>query len=137
MVVVTARFLVGTDEDDAILRVHENIRANIVRLPHGIGEPIIVGRGINDVAIVTLTLSPKTENIDRWDDNALYAITDELQHELVKVNNVGLTYVVGGRADQIRVEPDPERLALYGIALNQLIGKNPTRKPFFYHWTFA
>ena len=28
-VVVTARFLVGTDEDTAILRVHEKIRANI------------------------------------------------------------------------------------------------------------
>ena len=30
---VTARFDVGTDADDAILRVHENIRANLDRLP--------------------------------------------------------------------------------------------------------
>lgn len=122
-VVVTARFLVGTSEDDAILRVHENIRANLNNLPYGIGEPLIVGRGINDVAIVTLTLSPKADALDRWDDNALYNIADELQHELIKVENVGLSYIVGGRADQIRVEPDPEKLALYGIALNQLIEK--------------
>ncbi|MDV7340107.1 efflux RND transporter permease subunit [Terasakiella sp. A23] len=121
--VVTARFLVGTSEDDAILRVHENIRANLIRLPNGVGEPVIVGRGINDVAIVTLTLSPKDGNLDRWDDHALYNVADELQHELVKVNNVGLSYIVGGRDDQIRVEPDPEKLALYGIALNQLIDK--------------
>ena len=51
-VVVTARFLVGTDQDIAILRVHEKIRANIGDLPKGIPEPLIVGRGINDVAIV-------------------------------------------------------------------------------------
>ncbi|WP_417783001.1 efflux RND transporter permease subunit [Terasakiella pusilla] len=122
-VVVTARFLVGTSEDDAILRVHENVRANIGKLPHGIGEPLIVGRGINDVAIVTLTLSPKDQADGRWDDNSLYNVADELQHELVKVENVGLSYIVGGSADQIRVEPDPEKLALYGIALNQLIEK--------------
>ncbi|NVJ92736.1 MAG: efflux RND transporter permease subunit [Methylocystaceae bacterium] len=122
-VIVTARFLVGTSEDDAILRVHEKIRANLAKLPYGIPEPLIVGRGINDVAIVTLTLSPKEKELARWNDNALFSIADELQHELIKVDNVGLTYIVGGRADQIRVEPDPERLALYGIALNQLTEK--------------
>ncbi len=122
-VLVTARFLVGTDEDAAILRVHENIRAHMESLPHGIGEPLIVGRGINDVAIVTLTLSPKTQALAHWNDNSLYAVADELQHELSKVDNVGLSYIVGGRADQIRVEPDPEKLALYGIALNQLVDK--------------
>ena len=38
--------------DAAILRVHEKIRANIDRIPVGIPEPLIVGRGIDDVAIV-------------------------------------------------------------------------------------
>ena len=47
---VTARFLVGTNADDAILRVHDKIRANLDRIPVGIPEPLIVGRGINDVA---------------------------------------------------------------------------------------
>ncbi|MBW7849419.1 MAG: efflux RND transporter permease subunit [Rhodospirillales bacterium] len=122
-VMVTARFDVGTEEDAAILRVHEQIRANISDLPVGIPEPSIIGRGINDVAIVVLTLSPKSGREDRWDDNALFNIAEELQHELVKVDDIGLTYIVGGRQDQIRVEPDPERLALYGITLNQLVEK--------------
>ena len=38
-VMVTARFLVGTKADEAILRVHEKIRANIDRIPVGIPEP--------------------------------------------------------------------------------------------------
>jgi multidrug efflux pump subunit AcrB len=58
---VTARFLVGTSPDAAILRVHEKVRANMNRIPVGIPEPLIVGRGIDDVAIVVLTLSPKPE----------------------------------------------------------------------------
>ncbi len=122
-VLVTARFFVGTDEDDALLRIHEKIRANIVDLPKGIPEPLIIGRGINDVAIVTLTLEPTPAAAARWTDNGLFQIADELRHELVKVGDVGLSYIVGGSPNQIRVEPDPERLALYGITLNQLVDK--------------
>ena len=71
-VMVTARFFVGTSEDDAILRVQAKIRANYDRIPTGIPEPLIVGRGINDVAIATLTLSPKPEAAARWTDKDLY-----------------------------------------------------------------
>lgn len=126
-VVVTARFFVGTSADAAILRVHEEISANLSSIPLGIPEPLIVGRGINDVAIVTLTLAPRADlsqaAADRWDDNALYNIAEELLHELIKVEDVGLTYIAGGRPDQIRVEPDPERLSLYGVTLNRLVEK--------------
>ena len=120
---VTARFLVGTDEDVAVLRIHEKIRANIVALPLGIPEPVIVGRGVNDVAIVDLTLSADPKHADQWTDNDLRQVADELQHELAKVDNVGGAYIVGGGESQIRVEPDPERLALYGVTLNQLVSK--------------
>ncbi|WP_395018712.1 efflux RND transporter permease subunit [Dongia sp.] len=122
-VMVTARFLVGTSEDDAILRVHEKIRANYDKIPNGIPEPLIVGHGINDVAIVVLTLAPKPEAAARWTAKDLYEVADQLRAELVKTDNVGLTYIVGGDAQQIRVEPDPERLALYGVTLQQLIAK--------------
>ncbi|CAA7620538.1 efflux RND transporter permease subunit [Magnetospirillum sp. UT-4] len=122
-VVVTARFDVGTSEDAAILRVHQEVRANMRAIPTGIPEPLIIGRGINDVAVVVLTLSPRPERADNWNDNALFAIAEQLQHELVKVNDVGLSYIVGGRKDEIRVEPDPEKLALYGVTLNQLVEK--------------
>jgi len=121
--VATARFLVGTDADDAILRVHEKVRANYDRMPMGIPEPLIVGRGINDVAIVVLTLSAKPEAAGRWDDTALLSIAEEMQADIARIADVGYTYIVGGRPAQIRVEPDPERLARYGITLNQLVDK--------------
>jgi len=122
-VMVTARFKVGTNADDAILRVHEKIRANIERIPVGIPEPLIVGRGINDVAVVVLTLSPKPQAAARYNDKDLYQLAQQLQFELVKTDNIGLTYISGGNAQQIRVEPDPEKLALYGVTLQQLVGK--------------
>ncbi|MFP5515925.1 MAG: efflux RND transporter permease subunit, partial [Alphaproteobacteria bacterium] len=121
--VVTARFVVGTPSDNAILRVHEKLRANYDRMPLGIPEPLVVGRGIDDVAILTLTLFPRAEAAAHWDDNALWTAADRMLAELVKTEDVGLTYIVGGRPDQIRVEPDPERLALAGVTLNQLVEK--------------
>tara|TARA_R110000868_G_scaffold6550_2_gene36994 strand:- start:68671 stop:71946 length:3276 start_codon:yes stop_codon:yes gene_type:complete len=122
-VMVTARFDVGTDPDAAILRVHERVRANMDRIPLGIPEPLIIGRGIDDVAIVSLTLSPKPGEAERWDDNALYNIAEELRAALLSVEDIGLTYIVGGRPDQIRVEPDPERLSQYGVTLQQLTAR--------------
>ncbi|MGD5575287.1 efflux RND transporter permease subunit, partial [Xanthomonas citri pv. citri] len=120
---VTARFLVGTKAEDAILRVHEKIRANLDRIPVGIPEPSIVGRGINDVAVTVLTLSPKPEAAERWTDKDLFELADKLRSELVKVDSIGLTYISGGAAQQIRVEPDPEKLSLFGVTLQQLVAK--------------
>ena len=122
-VVVTARFLVGTDEDTAVLRVHEKIRAALDRIPKGIPEPLIVGRGINDVAILVLTLSAKPDKASEWSDNGLFQVAEELQHELAKVDGVGETFLVGGSPSEIRVQPDPEKLALYGVTLEQVIAK--------------
>ncbi|MBP1091445.1 efflux RND transporter permease subunit [Bradyrhizobium diazoefficiens] len=122
-VMVTARFLVGTKSEDAILRVHEKIRANIDRIPVGIPEPLIVGRGINDVAVTVLTLAPKPEAAGRWTDKDLFELADKLRSELIKIDSIGLTYISGGAAQQIRVEPDPEKLSLFGVTLQQLVAK--------------
>ena len=122
-VLVTARFYTGTKEDDAILRVQAKIRANYDRMPLGISEPLIVGRGINDVAIATFTLSPTPEAAGRWNEKDLHTLAEKMQAELMKVDNVGLTYIQGGADDEISVEPDPEKLALYGVTLAQLEAK--------------
>jgi len=122
-VMVTARFLVGTPSDNAILRVHDKLRANMDRIPVGIPEPQIVGRGIDDVAILSLTLTPKPEAAGRITANDLTRIARELRTEIAKIPDVGLSYIVGETSERLRIAPDPERLALYGMTLQQLAGK--------------
>jgi multidrug efflux pump subunit AcrB len=122
-VMVTARFFTGTSEDDAILRVHAKLRAFYDRIPLGIPEPLIVGRGINDVAIVTLTLSPTPIAASRWTEKDLYQLAEKVQAELDKVDNVGLTYIAGGTPNEISIEPDPEKLSQFGVTLQQLEAK--------------
>lgn len=120
---VTARFKVGTSSDAAILRIHEKVRANMDRIPVGIPEPLIVGRGIDDVAIVVVTLTPAPQVAARYSSADLTRLAHELQVEVAKLPDIGLTYVVGEQPDEIQVEPDPEKLSLYGITLQQLMGK--------------
>ncbi|MDE2029099.1 MAG: efflux RND transporter permease subunit [Alphaproteobacteria bacterium] len=122
-VLVTARFLTGTNEDTAILRVQAKLRANYNRLPLGIPPPFIIKRGINDVATVVLTLSPKADVAGRWNDQNLYELARKVQSSLDKADNVGLTYISGGTPEEISVEPDPEKLNLYGVTLEQLAAK--------------
>jgi len=122
-VLVTARFIVGTETDSAILRVHDKVRANLDRIPVGIPEPMIVGRGIDDVAIVSLTLTPSRDTGDAVSANDLTRVARELRTELSKIDDVGLTYLVGDTEEIIRIAPDPKRLALNGVTLQQLAGK--------------
>ena len=115
---VMARFEVGTSAEDAILRVHDKVRANLDRIPVGIPEPLIVGRGIDDVAILSVTLSAAPGQVVGAND--LTRIARALQAEVAKTEDVGLTYLVGEAQEAIRIAPDPDRLALYGVTLQQL-----------------
>ncbi|HET9427614.1 MAG TPA: efflux RND transporter permease subunit [Allosphingosinicella sp.] len=118
---VTARFLVGSDPDDAAIRIQEKLRANMDRIPVGIPEPLVTVRGISDVPIVVLTLTPEPGTASRWTDRALYDIALQLRSEIAKVDDVGLTFIVGGRPDEIQVAPDPARLSLHRVPLGALV----------------
>ena len=120
-VMVTARFKVGVDPDAAAVRIHEKVRANYDRIPAGIAEPLIQTRGINDVPSLVLTLSPRPGAAGQWTDQALYELAGKLRTEVAKVDDVGLTFIVGGRPQEIRVEPDPARLAQHGVSLGALV----------------
>ena len=120
-VMVTARFVVGVSADTAILRVRDKILANLDRIPVGIPEPLVVGRGINDVAIVSLTFA--AEEGQEMTAADLTRIAREVEVELARIDDVGLTYLVGATEEALRVAPDPERLALYGVTLQQLAAK--------------
>ncbi|MFB0612498.1 efflux RND transporter permease subunit [Aurantiacibacter poecillastricola] len=118
---VTARFLVGSDPEDAAIRIEEKIGANINRIPVGIPEPLVTVRGINDVPIVVLTLSPRADAGGQWTGQTLHELAGRLRTEIAKVDDVGLTFITGGQQQAIRVSPDPAKLELYQVPLGAVI----------------
>ena len=122
-IALTVRFDTGFDDDAAVARVNDAIDANRYRVPKNLPPPLVIGRSIDDAAVVVLTLSPKPGNKGRWSAETLYDLTEELKHEIIKVDDVGLTYIIGGHPKELRIEPDPELLSLYGVTLNQVVEK--------------
>ena len=110
---VTARFLVGTNEDDAVLRVHDKIRANIDRIPIGIPEPLIVGRGINDVADRGADAVAEAGRRRALDRQGPVRPRGEAAHRAGQGRRCRHQLYRRQRPEQIRVEPDPEKLSLY------------------------
>ena len=124
-VMVTARFAVGQDPEAAATRIDEKIKANIERIPAGVAPPQITVRGISDVPIVVLTLTPKPgaqgQSAERWNDRALYDLATKLRSEVAKVDDVGITFLAGGQREAIRVIPDPARLAAARVPLSSVM----------------
>lgn len=120
-IMLTARFLVGTSYDAAILRVQQKMQEPNVLPSSGVGQPIITARGIDDVPILVITVSPNPTIAQRWNDAALYDIARDIKTELIKVEDVGTSFLVGGRPNELRITPDPARLLSNGVALGSLI----------------
>jgi len=113
--IVTVQFIVGEDLGDSIVKVHDKVQSNLDKIPPGVSMPLVKPVGIDDVPIVTVTMWSKDVG-----DDILRTLSFDVLQRLKEVPNTGNGFVVGGRADQIRVEAYPERLSGYGISIAQL-----------------
>jgi len=115
--IVTAQFYVGEDLGDSIVKVHDKIQSNIDAIPPGVSMPIVKPVGPDDVPVVTATIWSKDPNID---DSILRTLALDILQKLEQVPNSGKGFVVGGRAEQIRIEVSPERLNGFGISIQDV-----------------
>jgi len=113
--IVTVRFFVGEDLGESIVKVHDKIRSNMDKIPPDVSMPLVKPVAIDDVPTVSVTLWSRDV-----DDSTLRILANDVLQELGQVKNTGKGFVVGGRADQIRVEVMPERLAGYSLSLQQV-----------------
>ena len=112
---VAVQFYVGEDLGDSIVKVHEKIRSNRDKIPPDVQMPLVKPIAIDDVPTVSISLWSQ-----EVDDSTLRILANDILQELGQIKNTGKGFVVGGRADQIRIEVMPERLSGYGISLQQV-----------------
>src|ERR1035441_10104024 len=58
---LVVRFLVGTKEEDAIIKAYNKLYSNFDRIPAGVSQPIIKVRSIDDVPIFAVTKDTQQE----------------------------------------------------------------------------
>ncbi len=115
MSLIIARFKVGEDMEDSLVKLYNKLMSNMDKLPPGALQPLVKPKDINDVPIVTLTL---------WSEDKtpyeLRRIAKELCLQLKQIDNVSKTWIIGGDTRRFKVIVDRDKLKNYHLSLLQV-----------------
>jgi multidrug efflux pump subunit AcrB len=114
---VIVRFLVGTPQEDALIKVYSKLYSNFDQAVPGVTQPIIKARSIDDVPILSLTLWG-----EHYDSYQLRAIADEVQHNVEQIPDVSESTVIGGLPRTMRVMLNAQKLNAYGLSPLAVVG---------------
>ena len=107
---IIVRFYVGQPMEQSLVDLYDKLMANQDLLPPG-AEPFLVKpKDVNDVPIVTLTLSS-----ERYGEFELHRLAEQVLEEVKKVAGTSAGFIVGGRPRELRIQIDPTRLKAYGL----------------------
>ncbi|MES9858555.1 MAG: efflux RND transporter permease subunit [Sedimenticola sp.] len=123
MGMVTIEFDVGEQMGPSLVKVNDKIDSNMDKIPPGVSPPLVKAKGIDDVAVVNITLWSKDLDKDGApdvDDGQLRMLAHDVLQSIKEIPDTSSGSVVGGRAEQVTVEVFPERLSGYGVTLDQV-----------------
>ncbi|MFW2438759.1 MAG: efflux RND transporter permease subunit [Arenicellales bacterium] len=115
MGIVTVQFKVGEDKEDALVKLYDHIMSNIDRIPPGTEQPLIKPVDVDNVPILTISLSS-----DTVDDGELRNIGNRVMEVLRRVDGTSVSYLHGGRPRTINVELDLKKMKSLGVSLSQI-----------------
>ncbi len=114
---VTVQFLVGQELEASLVKLYDKLESNKDRIPMGVSPPLVKPKGADDVPLVALTLWS-----NQVDDANLRLVALDVLQSLREVADTSQSFVVDGRREELLVEILPERLATFGVSLEQVAG---------------
>jgi len=114
---VIVRFLVGTPQEDALIKVYSKLYSHFEAMPPGVSQPLIKARSIDDVPILALTLWG-----EHYDGYQLRTIAAEMQNNIEQISDVSETTIIGGLPRAMRVVLSTEKLSAYGLSPMAIVG---------------
>jgi len=115
MALIIARFKVGEDMEDSLVKLYNKLMSNMDKLPPGAMQPLVKPMDINDVPIVSLTL---------WSEKRtpyeLRQFAKELCLQLKQIENVSKSWIIGGDPRRFKVIVDKNKLKNYHVSLFQV-----------------
>ncbi len=116
---ITLRFKIGTDVDDALLRVSNKLD-EVPAYPENVDKPVINATGAATSPVIWMILKSRKDN-PRPVDTYMTYFENEIRQYIERVDGVADLFVKGGRERQMHIIVRPERLASYGITITELI----------------
>jgi len=119
MAILSIQFKVGEARTDALVRLYNKLYSHQDWLPQNLGvmQPIVKPKGIDDVPIMSLTLSGKDSLVSRTD---LTKVAHAIENEIKRIHGTNDVYTIGAPDDVVKVELDPQRMAALNIGFNDL-----------------
>ena len=114
---ITLRFEIGTDVDDATLRVSNKLN-EVPDYPENADRPVIQATGADTSPVIWLVL--KSDDPHRPAAHARTFYENEVRQYLERVPGVAELFVAGGTESEVHVVVDPVRLASYGLTISQI-----------------
>ena len=109
--VITVRYYVGEDRERSLVKLYKKIQENLDIVPPGVTDWAVKPVEIDDVPIVTLTLTSKS-----YDDMTLRRVAEEITQHLSSLRDVSRAYVIGGSPRVVQIFMDPDRMAAYHVS---------------------
>jgi multidrug efflux pump subunit AcrB len=110
------RFKVGEDVERSLIKLNQKLQSNFDRIPHGVSQPLIKPRSIDDVPILALTFHSA-----RYDHLTLRRLAAQVDDAIKQVPLVAETTLIGGARRQVRVLLDPARLASRQLSAAEIV----------------
>jgi multidrug efflux pump subunit AcrB len=115
MGVVSVQFKVGQPKEESLVKLYDRIMSNIDRMPAGTLQPLVKPVDVDDVPILTISLSCTVS-----EDCHLRRVANSLLEQLRRVEGTSIAYVHGGQRRAINVRLDLERMHAYNVTLSDI-----------------
>ena len=109
--IITVRFFVGEDRERSLVKLYKRIDEHTDIVPAGVTGWVVKPVEIDDVPIVTLTLTSATS-----DEFVLRRVAEEMARRLSEVEDLSRTYVTGGLRRTVSVYLDALRMHAFGVS---------------------
>jgi len=116
---ISLRFTIGTDLDDALLRVSNKLN-EVESYPDGVDRPIISATGSATSPVIWIVMRAEEGNQRAVDTYRTY-FENEIRQHLERVEGVADLFIGGGREEELHVVVDPTRLAVFGLTIHDVI----------------
>ena len=116
---ITLSFKIGTNLDDALLRV-SNKMSEVGNYPENVTKPTIESSGANSSPIIWMMLKTTPGNTEPINQFKTF-FEDNVRQHLERVSGVGSLLVFGGTDTTLDVIIDAQKMARYNVTINQII----------------
>jgi len=116
---ITLKFSIGTDVDNALLRVSNKLD-EVPDYPENVDKPVITATGAATSPVIWMVLRSDEDNPRSPYTYRTY-FENNIRQYLERTEGVADLFIGGGINNEMHIVVEPERLAIYGLTIADLI----------------